>query len=92
MKICLVAEISAQHYTLHPFAKILSWTLPKNFSDHVCSFTLIGPQSFGPFFQDDFYKALKNIQLLSESITFPCFGEQNDFDSRLDIEQLFLNN
>ena len=91
MQISVVGQISQSESSLNPFEKMPTWTLPKDFDHHVCSFNLTNPVLFGSNFQKDFNQSLKNIRLLSESITFPSFDRQNHTESCVHVDKLYNN-
>jgi hypothetical protein len=90
MHVSVVGQLCATNSALDPFGSTTTWSLPKTFADQLCTFTITDPWLFGASFHNDFLRAIKHLCVLSDSPTFPSFGQPNFNDtSCLDIEQLY---
>jgi hypothetical protein len=89
MQISVVGQICAAESTLDPFADMMTWSLPHNFADRLCTLTLTNPSSFGQSFHIGFLRTITNLCHLSETATFPAFGKANPDFSCLDVSQLY---
>jgi len=74
LQITVVGQVSVQMLSLDPFISFPVWNLPSDFSEQNLKLAIETPwQDDGPI-HADFLQALKNLILLSQSISFPSFS------------------
>ena len=88
-KFTIVSQICDHKSSFDPFATVNGWSLLSNIGDTTLTLAITDPWTFDPSLHRDFLQATQNLQLLTESVTFPTFGQSFGIRKTLDVEQLY---
>jgi hypothetical protein len=93
LQITVVGQVCMNKSSLDPFENVPGWNVPPNFSEQHLKLSIASPSPwlYDVAAHDDFHCAIKNILLLSESISFPSFCQSSPIQRVLNIEQLYHN-
>jgi hypothetical protein len=89
MRITIVGQICPRASSLNPFYAVTGWDLPVDFHGQSLRLSIVDPWQFDGMVYNDYLRGIKNLRLLSRSISFPSFCNATSLETTLNTEQLY---